>query len=76
MLLLHEKTLFQGEALEIALHDDLRYRLGFGELVLYENNFRRVRGKTSAYQFKSVEQLRYDFERDVRAAGGSLGQSS
>ena len=73
MLLLHEKALFKGETLEIELHDDLRYRLGFGELVLYENHRKTIRGKTSAYRFKSVEQLRYDFERDVRSAGGSLG---
>jgi len=73
MLLLHEKALFQGETLEIELHDDLRYRLGFGDLVLYENQLKKIRGKTSAYQFKSVEQLRYDFERDVRSAGGRLG---
>jgi hypothetical protein len=31
-----------------------------------------VRGKLLSYQFRSVEQLRYDFEQDVRAAGGSL----
>jgi len=29
-------------------------------------------GKWLPYQFRSVEQLRYDFEEDVRAAGGSL----
>jgi hypothetical protein len=73
MLLLHEKALFQGKTLEIELHDDLRYRLGFGDSVLYENHLKKIGGKTSPYQFKSVEQLRYDFERDVRAAGGSLG---
>lgn len=26
---------------------------------------RHLRGRESAYQFRSVEQLRYDFERDV-----------
>lgn len=72
MLLLHEKALFQGQTLEIELHDDLRYRLGFGDFVLYENDLKKIRGKTSSYQFKSVEQLRYDFERDVRAAGGQV----
>ena len=73
MLVLHEKTLFREGTLEIELHDDLRYRLGFGDLVVYENHLKKIRGKASSYQFKSVEQLRYDFERDVRAAGGSLG---
>ena len=73
MMLLQEKALFQDASLEIELYDDLRYRLRFGDLVVYENNLRTIRGRTSPYQFKSVEQLRYDFERDVRAAGGSLG---
>jgi hypothetical protein len=76
MMLLHEKALFEGETLEIELHDDLRYRLGFGDFVVYENHLKRIRGKTSSYQFRSVEQLRYDFERDVRAAGGRLGEGS
>jgi hypothetical protein len=76
MLLLQEKALFHGETLEIELYDDLRYRLRFGDAVLYENHLRQIRGKTSAYQFRSVEQLRYDFERDVRAAGGRLGEGS
>ena len=58
--------------LEIELHDDLRYRLRYGELVEYTNDRRRVRGRSSAYEFRSVEQLRYDFEQDVLAAGGTL----
>ncbi len=73
MLLLQEKTLFAGTSLEVELHDDLRYRLGFGDLVVYENDLKTIRGRTSPYRFRSVEQLRYDFERDVRAAGGELG---
>jgi hypothetical protein len=73
MMLLQEKALFRGKSLEIELHDDLRYRLRLGDLVVYENNLKTIRGRTLPYQFKSVEQLRYDFERDVRAAGGSLG---
>ena len=72
MILLHEKTFFQDEVLEVELHDNLHYRLRFGDLVLYENHLRKIRGKTSSYDFKSVEQLRYDFERDVRAAGGQV----
>jgi hypothetical protein len=75
MLLLHEKAFFQGQALEIELHDDLRYRLSFGA-VEYSNNQRTIAGKRFPYAFKSVEQLRYDFERDVRAAGGRLGEDS
>ena len=62
--------------IEIQLHDDLRYRLRFGDLVLYENGLRKIRGKASSYPFRSVEQLRYDFERDVRDAGGRLAKDS
>ncbi len=73
MLLLSEKVLLGDALLEVELHDDLRHRLRYGELVEYQNGRRRVRGRSTAYQFRSVEQLRYDFERDVEAAGGRLG---
>ena len=53
--------------------DGERYRLSYGEQVVYENGRRRVRGRWSAYDFRSIEQLRYDFERDVEGAGGRLG---
>jgi hypothetical protein len=58
--------------LEIALYDHRRYRLRYGALVEYENGVRRLRGRAGRYEFRSVEQLRYDFERDVEAAGGRL----
>ncbi|MDX1374595.1 MAG: hypothetical protein R3357_03465 [Burkholderiales bacterium] len=54
----------------------LAYRLAFlrdGECLLrYEHgpgqpHARTLRGRTTAYAFRSVEQLRYDFERDVEA---------
>ena len=45
--------------LEIELHDDLRYRLSWRGIV-YDPKRR--------YDFRSVEQLRYDFERDVEKA--------
>ena len=48
-----------GERLEIELHDDLSYRLSWRGVV-YENKRK--------YAFRSVEQLRYDFERDAQAA--------
>jgi hypothetical protein len=73
MIVLHEKALFRGEMLEVELHDDLTYRLRFGDKVRYENHVKFIRNKPSPYEFRSVEQLRYDFERDVAAAGGSLG---
>ena len=66
MLVLHETVV---PLLEIELHDDLTYRLRYGELVEYSNRGRRVRGRWSAYVFRSVEQLRYDFEEDVKALG-------
>jgi hypothetical protein len=50
----------------------LSFRLRYGDLVEYSNGRRRVRGRPLPYEFRSVEQLRYDFEQDVRAAGGSL----
>jgi hypothetical protein len=75
MLLLQEKCFFGDQLLEVELHDDLRYRLSFGDVVLYENHQKKVRGKTQPYPFKSVEQLRYDFERDVAATGGRLGEN-
>lgn len=60
MLLLREKVvLADGEVLEIELHDDLRYRLSWRGVVW---------DATRNYEFRSVEQLRYDFERDAAQA--------
>jgi len=67
MLAFQEKVLLDGILLEIVLHDDFRYRLRYGDLVEYQNGRRRVRGRTRPYAFRSVEQLRYDFEQDVAA---------
>jgi hypothetical protein len=72
MILLQERSLFLGKLLEIELHDDLRYRLRFSNEVEYGDGKRRIREKTHPYFFRSVEQLRYDFERDVAALGGRL----
>jgi hypothetical protein len=73
MLLLQEKV---HPDLEIELHDDLRFVLRYGSLVEYTPGRRRVRGRALSYEFRSVEQLRYDFEQDVLAAGGSLAEGS
>jgi hypothetical protein len=54
MLLLRETVVLEDGILEIELHDDLRYRLSWRGVV-YESKRR--------YEFRSVEQLRYDFER-------------
>lgn len=61
----YERVLLGGELLEIELHQDLTYRLCYGDLVEYSNGRRRVRGRTLPYEFRSVEQLRYDFEQDL-----------
>lgn len=65
------ETVLTGDALlTIELRDDLSYVLRYGDLVEYSNHRRRVRGRTLPYEFRSVEQLRYDFEEDVRLAQG------
>jgi hypothetical protein len=72
-----EETVFMPEALvRIELTDKLEFRLAFGDLVEYVNGSRRVLGRSHPYEFRSVEQLRYDFERDVIAAGGKLGEAA
>jgi hypothetical protein len=75
-MLLREKVMLGGGLLEIELHDDRRYRLRYGELVEYADGRRRLRGRSSRYEFRSIEQLRYDFERDVEAMGGTLAAGS
>jgi hypothetical protein len=80
-LLLQERVLRAGGArLEIALWRDargLRYRLECERagtmLVRYDNesprgHLRTLAGRAMPYAFRSVEQLRYDFERDMGAA--------
>ena len=60
MLLLRETVVMDaGERLEIELHDDLRYRLSWRG-VTYDSKRK--------YAFRSVEQLRYDFERHAAQA--------
>ena len=61
----YEKLLLAGGMLEIELRGDMTYLLRYGDLVEYTNQRRRVRGRTLAYEFRSVEQLRYDFEQDL-----------
>ncbi len=71
-MLLSETVVLGDAIVRVELHDDLRYRLSYAERVVYENGRRIVRGRSSPYEPRSVEQLRYDFERDVEAAGGRL----
>ena len=61
------ETVFIGDALlTIELHDDMSYLLRYADLVEYSAGRRRVRGRSTPYEFRSVEQLRYDFEQDVK----------
>ena len=69
---LAEIVVLRDTMVRIELEED-RYRLAYGERVVYETGRGVVRGRSFPYEFKSVEQLRYDFERDVEAVGGSLG---
>jgi ASC-1-like (ASCH) protein len=71
-MLLSETILLGETRVQIELHDDLRYRVAYGDRVVYENGRRRVRGRSAAYELRSVEKLRYDFERDVESVGGRL----
>jgi hypothetical protein len=71
--MLRETVVLGKLLLTVELRDDLAYTLRYGDLVEYSNHRRRVRGRTLPYEFRSVEQLRYDFEEDVRSVGGSLG---
>ena len=60
MLLLRETVVLEDRSvLEIELHDDLGYRLSWRGVVYHPGR---------KYRFRSVEQLRYDFERDVQEA--------
>jgi hypothetical protein len=72
-MVLRETCFFRGVKVEVELAADRRYRLRYGVQVEYVPGRRTVNGKVSPYRFRSVEQLRYDFEQDVRAAGGTLG---
>lgn len=68
MLLFQERVVTPDGILEAELHDDLRYRLSYAGIVEYTPGQRRIRGRARPYEFRSVEQLRYDFEQDVAAA--------
>jgi hypothetical protein len=61
MLLLRERVVTDGGIFEIELHDDLRYRLSWRGVV-----WSNATDPKRRYDFRSVEQLRYDFERDVQ----------
>ncbi len=72
-MLVERFVLGSGTLLECEVGGAERFRLAFsrgGEvLVEYRPGSRRFRGRRTDYAFRSIEQLRYDFERDVRDAG-------
>ena len=68
MATLHEKVILPEGEYELLFESPSRFLLRYDNLVEYRNGMKRVRGRTTAYEFRSVEQLRYDFERDVEAA--------
>lgn len=65
-----------GGVFELKFLEEMHYRLRFTKhrevLVEYrgdgKKHSRRAGGREGAYVFKSVEQLRYDFERDAENA--------
>jgi len=65
---------FIGDGFELALRISrerqfvLCLRRGRTLLVEYRDGRRLIRGRASPYEFKSVEKLRYDFERDAEDA--------
>ena len=73
MLLFSETVITEGGELRLEVHDGPRYVLRYGDLIEYRDGKKRVRGRTSAYEFRSVEQLRYDFERELRRGLKPLG---
>lgn len=77
MTLLQEKVLLaDGAWVEVELDSGGAYRLRYGDMVEYANGRRRMRGRSLPYEFRSVEQLRYDFERDVEEQGGRFGEAA
>jgi len=68
MAMLHERVVLGDFQLEILFENQSSYLLRYGDRVEYRPGMKRVRGRRSPYQFRSVEQLRYDFERDAEAA--------
>jgi hypothetical protein len=79
-VLLEQRCLLpDGDAIEIRLAREARglaYRLAYLRggacLLRYEHgaarpHTRSLRGRAAPYAFRSVEQLRYDFERDLEA---------
>ena len=61
-----EQVVLPSGRFTVFLHGNA-YLLNYNDLVVYENGKRKIRGRVTPYPFRSVEQMRYDFERDVEA---------
>ena len=61
-----------GVLIELVFRSQSNFRLACLKdnrlLVEYVDGSRALRGRASPYEFKSVEKLRYDFERDAQDA--------
>ena len=68
MATLHERVILPGGEYEFLFETPALFLLRYGNLVEYRNGVKKMRGRKTPYEFRSVEQLRYDFERDVEAA--------
>ena len=68
-MILYREVVAGERRLVLEVHDDGRYLMRYGELLEYRDGRKRVRGRWSAYAFRSVEQLRYDFERELAQLG-------
>jgi hypothetical protein len=68
MARLRERVVLPDAEYEISLDENGEYCLRYGNRVEYRNGTRRIGARTEPYRFRSVEQMRYDFERDVESA--------
>jgi hypothetical protein len=66
--MLRETVVVADVLLTVEFRSASSYTLRYGDLVEYSNHRRRVRGRALPYEFRSVEQLRYDFERHAAQA--------
>ena len=72
-MLMERFLLDAGHRLDASVEGPGDFRLalcrGSEVLVEYTPGSRRIRGRRTDYAFRSIEQLRYDFEQDLRDAG-------
>ena len=71
MPLLADTVVLPGVMVRIDVDAELRYRLAYGGLVVYENGRRRVRGRSASYELRSVDRMTriHRFNRRLRRLG-------